>query len=663
MRPLLSVLKGLSFVLVPLGLTVLPRLAAAADVIFDHLAPSTIKLDGKTKEWPGSTPGSETIKSGKMTATFYAGYDDSGIWVGADVNKDGTVSRTSSFGPNEDCVSLVIAFPSTGVSKGAGASEYTAYEVGFYAGVPGSSAGVVKMRAGPGAGKTIAGSQIVEAPIKKGGYAVEGFVPWSAFPEAKKVRSGLRGALRAYDGNTSSIVAIKATGSGSVDSPSSLGFLLIEPEQSIPSALAAKKLTWKDFAFDVHADLAGDGTAERALFLGRNAFVFGPTYKEGKQYLQMDAGADVVGVEARDVTGDGKADLLVTTRIKTGGTTREALVVYSLTGGTKGAETPVRAFTHETLVDSGTGNVLKDSVVFAGGKKPTATVTYLPAKGWDVNSYKEPIVSDIDPILFPWGTVKERVFSLAGNVFVKDKEVAQKGTAPAATTTPTSGTSTTTAGTTSTPAPVGDGALVAFKAYRKDKGLPADAAAKIDVPATIAPGKKGRAALFGRDLVLAIGGTETGYAVITMSRFANEKDIFEITAKDLTGDGRDELIVRGVIRGKLTGPSGEKEVLREVLSVYQPKAAGAGLGIHGVFNAEIARAIGTDRVDASLRIVTAKGTTPGKIELGKGTAKGWTEKTYPFGTETANAQLEPLILPWGKETTVTYSWTGEKFDR
>jgi hypothetical protein len=636
-----------SSILFALGLSLfLPRAARAADVIFDHLAPGTIKMDGKIKDFPGTTAASETIKAGKASASFVAGYDDQGIWLGGEVVKDGGVGRTGSFGPNEDCISLVLGIPKNGVGKG---SELAAvHEIGVYAGVPGSSAGIVKFRAGPLSGKTVDGAKVIEAPRKGGGYSVEAFVPWSAIPEAKKVRAGLRGALRMYEGDGTTLRAIKASGPGSVESPSQLGYLLIEPEQSLPQALAQKKQTWKDVTFEVSADMTGDAVNERAMFVGRMLYVLGPGFQGGKQWLVMDAGADVVAVDTRDVTGDGKDDLLLTTRIKAG-TTREAIVVYSLASGT-----PKMVFGHETLVESG-ANALRDKIEWKGGKKPSVSITYLAPKGWTVDSYKEPIASDLDPILWPWGPVKERTFVWNGGIFAKDKEIAQKAqtpTAPAQPATPTE--------PKPVPiAPAGDLVAGAFKQYAKDKGV--EASPRLETDAVMVPGKKGRAALFQRDLVVATG--DGGYAVISMQRFTNEKDIKEITAKDLTGDGRDELIVRGLLRAKLTGAGVEKEVLREVMLVYSPKPAGKGLALVPVLGVETGRTVGNDYVDSNFRIVTAKGTTPGKIEIMKGSAKGFSASNWPFNKESPTPGLEPILLPWGKEPSITYAWNGELFAR
>lgn len=627
----------------------LSRRARAADIELDHFAPGAIKMDGKIggKEWPGVTPADVAIKAGKAKATIHAGYDDDGVWIAATVDKDGPIVRTPSFGDDEDCVSLVIAFPKTGIGKPAAA--YSAYEVGFYAGIPGSSAGAVKMRS---SGATIAGGKIVEAPRKAGGYTLEAFVPWSAFGEAKKTRAGMRGAVRVYDSGGSSIRAIKATSAGSVDDPSSLAWLYVEPEVSLPGAFASRKLAWKDLLWDVTADFVGDGTNERAIVVGRQLYFLGPTYKSGKQWLNVDFGQDVVALDAKDVTGDGKSELVVTLRTKASASTRDALFVDQFVG-TKGAETPKTIFSHETMVDGGGGKVLRDVVSLSS---KTIEVTYAAAKGWSAKDYDQPISTDVDPILFPWGTVKSATWVFKGGAFLKDKEVAQKGIAVSGNAATTSANATSTSTTSLPPLAKGDPALGALAQYKKDKGLSSSVEPRMQAVIAIGAGKKGRAALFGRDLVVT--SSDGTYAVVTMSRFASDKDVLEVKAQDVTGDGRDDVVVRGVVHAKLTGgPDGDQDVQREIVTLYAPKASGGGVSIAPVFSAEVARAIGSKRVDATF---TGGG---GKITLSKGTAIGWTSSTWPFSKETPTPGLEPLVLPWSSQSTVTYSWNGEKFVR
>ena len=627
-----------------------PHLARAADVVLDRLAPGAIKLDGKLYEWPGSTPASESIEGSGPTTTFYAGYDDQGLWIGAEVAKKGGVGRTSSFGANEDCVSLIVAFPKVGVWKGQ--PSLVAYEVGFYAGIPGASTGTVKHRAGPSAGKTIDAAKLFEANRKGGGYYLEGFVPWSAFPEAKTTRAGLRGALRVYDGDGRSLRGVRATSGGAVDAPERLGNLLTLAEQGLPADLAARRQTLRDASYEVIADLTGDAMYERALLFGRTLFVLGPAFKEGKQFVALDVGAEVLGLEARDVTGDAKSDLLFTTRVRAGSITREALGVWMLAG-----ERPARVFAHETAVLGASGEELRDRVSFSVAKgKATASVGYEPAKGWTVASYREPIAADVDPILWPWGSVKERSFSFSSATlsFVKDRETSQTPAAMPAASKPTA----TTAPVAAVIAPPPDTSAV-FRQYRKDRGVGAEVRARHVADVTVVTGRTGRVALYGRDLVVAIGGDNAGYAFAQMTRFASDKDILEVSVHDATGDGRDEIFVRGVVRATLTGGAVEQEVAREIVAVYTPRPSGSSVQLVPVLSVEVARAIGADRVEATLRVGSAKGT----IEVVRGAAKGWTQKTYPFGPEAPTVGLEPLLLPWAREPVVTYKWNGEKFTR
>ncbi len=628
-----------------------PRTAHAADVVLDRLSPGAVKVDGKLYEWPGSTPASEAVQGSGPTTTFYAGYDDQGIWVGAEVAKSGGVGRTASFGANEDCVSLVIAFPKAGVWKGQ--PPLVAYEVGFYAGVPGTSTGVVKMRGGPSTGKTLDAAKLAEATRKGGGYYLEGFVPWSAFPEGKATRAGLRGALRVYDGDGKQLRGVRATSAGSVDAPERLGHLLTLSEQALPGDLATRKLTLRDAAYEIVADLNGDATNERALLFGHTMFVLGPTFKEGKQYVALDVGADVIGLESRDVTGDGKADLLFTTRAKSPPTTREALAVWMMSG-----EKLQRVFAHETAVVGASGEELRDRVEFATVKgKATATIFYEAPKVWTVATYREPIATDVDPILWPWASVKDRTFafSTATLSFAKDHETSQTPTtAPPPATKPS--TSPTVVPTPKIPPP---DASAVFAQYRKDRGVGADVAARFVADVTVVTGRKGRVALYGRDLVVALGGDNAGYAFAQMTRFATKEDILEVSVRDATADGRDEIFVRGIVRAKLTGQGGDREVVREVVSVYTPKQAGSSVQLVPVLTIEVARAIAGDRVEAALRV----GATKGTIEIARGTAKGWTQKSYPFGAESPTPGLEPLLLPWASESVVVYKWNGEKFAR
>ncbi|GAC1525915.1 MAG: hypothetical protein NVS3B10_24530 [Polyangiales bacterium] len=91
--------------------------------------------------------------------------------------------------------------------------------------------------------------------------------------------------------------------------------------------------------------------------------------------------------------------------------------------------------------------------------------------------------------------------------------------------------------------------------------------------------------------------------------------------------------------------------------VYAPRLAGGGVAIAPVFSIEVARAMGPRRVEATWKV------GKGSITVGQGTAKGWTASSWPFAKESPTPGLEPLVLPWSTPSSITYTWSGEKFVR
>ena len=185
-----------------------------------------IKFDGVVQEWPARFPVKQPIQGvSKASLSVSVQYDDAKVYVGGEVS-DETFVRTARFGDAEDHASLILSIPSA-----SGAS--VAYEVGFYAGKPGDSAGSVRYLSGGHKGQVVPDSKIVEAPIA-GGYSFEAAFPWAALPEAVRVRVGMHGAARYYDIDApGGAAAIVATGPGDASSPAALPPLPTESEQSL----------------------------------------------------------------------------------------------------------------------------------------------------------------------------------------------------------------------------------------------------------------------------------------------------------------------------------------------------------------------------------------------------------------------------------------------
>jgi hypothetical protein len=170
-------------------------------------------------------------------------------------------------------------------------------------------------------------------------------------------------------------------------------------------------------------------------------------------------------------------------------------------------------------------------------------------------------------------------------------------------------------------------------------------------------GKKERILLVGRDIVVlgpAIQGGN-GYAKISLTQFADEKDITEVTTRDVTGDKGAEILVRGMRH--VQPPQGADRVDISALFIYRV----AGSSLQRIFSIETGREQGANRVQGQVQFVPAKGGKGFDIDSRPGAAKGWTDKTYPWPQDKPGGSIEPLLLPWGKIPSVRYSWNGTQY--
>jgi hypothetical protein len=576
---------------------------------------SPVKLDGLTKEWPSHVP----AKIGKAPGVQFAcgiQYDADKIYVMGEVAQ-------SSFVVGKDHATLTIAFP--------GASGSTA-NIDFFPGKPGESVGSVKLH-----GVDVGGSKIVEAPAKDG-YSFEASFPWSALPDARNVRVGLRGNCTYHDSS-----------GGTLSTSAGLAALPTSPELSLyenllgPNGLGAPKL-------EIYADLTGDAQKERIAVHDRYLTIVGAGYRGGKEYFYRNMGADLVKLDARDLTGDGKDDLVVRRKYSAGASEREWVEVWTFK-----SDEPETAFSHEVSVASSGKHVTNNLRI--GAKE--IEVGYDKAEGWDATSYREPTTSDFEPVILPWGAVKSQTYKWDGTKFAKLKEVAQTPVAP--------------------PPPVSTQSMIVkqiepptptvtkntnlkeatFEQYKKDQKVSPDTKPKVDFETNVdSEGKNERIVLIGRDIVIFGPAFKAGatYAFVTLSQFAHEGDIKEMNARDLTGDGAADLIVRGVRKVK----NGNEEVTLDMMFVYQVQNG----NITRVFGIETGREMAGKRIQGLAQLVPAKGGKGFDIVASPGKATGWTEKDYPWAQEQpGSGSVEPLLLPWGKIPSVRYSWSGTSFAR
>lgn len=606
-----------------------------------------VKIDGVLKEWGARAPMREAI-SGKtegLGLDVAVQYDDAKLYVGGEVT-DPKPTRSGKHDAGDDHVRFTLAFPS-----GRGALH--AYEIGLWAGKAGESAGAVKWLSGPQRGQDVAGAKIVESDTK-GGYAFEAAIPWASFAEARTMRVGLRAAFRYHDADGGGVVG---NGHGSVEKPSELPPLPTEAEQAVVDGLLAQKnLQGEAPKIDVYADVAGDERKERISVFGRFFTICGPGYRGGHQFFWREVAGDLAALEARDVTGRGKEDLVVRRRLATKGATHETVEVWSLAGG----DEPVAVFAQEAGVLSTDGKQRVTNAVRVSPKEIEVAVE--PAVGWDARSFKEGAPNDVEPVLLPWGTVKSRTFKYEGGRFAKATEVTQAGvdTSAPATNNPSPGPAQPLPRDLPTPAvkpAAADLGKQVLDAYYRDAGVAAGTKPRFDLEVNVeGDGRPERVLLVGRDIVVLGPGFKggTGYARMTLSQFGDEKDVGELTARDVTGDGQAELLVRGVRHVAAT--TGEK-VDVEGLFIYQLK----GGGVQRVLAIETGRELAGKRVQGLVQFVPAKGGKGFDVDVRPGAAKGWTEKTYPWPQERPGGAMEPLLLPWGKVPSLRYTWNGSQF--
>ena len=615
-------------------------LADGTSLRADLVEGKSIRLDGVPKEWGGLVALSYTLRgrNAKPDLEARAGlaYDSTNLYVGADVTDD--VLR----GGGGDHLEVVIGFPGGATSA-----------VLLYPGDPGKTAGFA--RTGDGAG--VSGARVVEAP-RAGGWSLEAVVPWSAFPAARQVRVGLRGAIFLHDADSGTTVK-NVVGTAPSASYGALPPLNTEAEQSLHDGLLKEKSLRGAPRWNLIADVAGDPMKERVLVFDRYLVVLGSSFRKGSEYYYSDLGVDaanVIGCEVRDFAGNGQSDIVLRKRFGTAAKHREMVQVLHFGA----SEVPTTIFQHEVAVVTDAGAVVNEVSFVPDGPRTAIKISAGAARSFNGANYREPVETSWDPAILPWGAVSAQLYKLSGSAFARASEERQSVAAPVTSPAAAEG-----PGLPKAPPPPSASELMekVYDLYKRDRGV--SGRPRFDLATDVSgDGQNERVLLHDRDVVIFGKGFKggTGYTFLTLQQFASPSDITEVTARDLSGDGKAEILVKGVVHA--TGPGsrwgqgpqtpGGDRVDREVLLVFQV----ANESIKRVFAAEIGRAIGRKRINGSVRF------GGGGIELAPGNAVEWTAATYPFTQESGPVGgLEPLLLPWGGAAAVRYRWSGGAFNR
>ncbi|HEY3253985.1 MAG TPA: hypothetical protein VGJ91_08565 [Polyangiaceae bacterium] len=628
----------------------LPALAGGRMIVAEPMQGEKVRIDGDLREWPNKmTELGDTLAGsggGDPRAAVTIGYDDLSLYIVLKIF-DKRIVRSAAAGANEDHATLSLAFP-----RGR---EFNTYEVELYPGNPGKVAGVVKLK-----GAALPSAKIVEAP-SEGGLHVEAQIPWAAFPEAAKVRVGLRAAVSYTDADASgSISGVISTASGR--SGKALPPLLLEAEEGLESQLLKPK-GLVNAAREAFGNVSGDAMYERVAVFGDSLAIVGPHYRGGKEFYFADLGVKDASMVTRlsllDFDGDGRDEIVIQKRIGAPDKYREIVTVTKV-----GADdTPYQAFAQEVGIKTADGKI-ENRVSL---KNNALEVAQGESEGFDPATYAEVTPSDMGSALLPWESVGSRTFKWVGKGFEQAEQTPftpKGGSSPKAAKSSKKGRRTGAARAEEPPpppaprAPSSDELLDrVYALYRKDRGV-GGGKPSFDFVTDVA-GDRGpeRVLVHGKDLVVFGKGFRQGlsYAFITIG-VTDPKDVIDVTARDLTGDGKAEIIVRAVLHAKASKALGGDIVERRALMVYGIKDD----ALARVFAAETSRAVGDNEVLGAVAF------EPGKrgldIELRPARALGWTEKSYPFPPDTTTAGgLEPLLLPWGDAGKRRYHWDGNAY--
>jgi hypothetical protein len=628
---------------------VLPALAGGGGhvIVAEPMEGEKVRIDGDLREWPNKmTELGETLSGSGGHASTTVAYDEANLYVVLKLS-DRRIVRTAAAGETEDHASLLLAFPH--------GHEFNTYELELFPGNPGKVAGVVKLRGSP-----VSGAKIVEAP-SKGGLSVEAQIPWSTFPDAAKVRVGLRAAVTYTDsdspGSISSVISTAPGRSGRALPP-----LLLESEEGLESNLLKPKGLSAP-SREAYGNVSGDAMYERVAVFGDALAIVGPHFRGGKEFFFADLGVKdgnmVTRLELVDFDGDGHEEIVIQKRIGTPEKYREIVTVTKV--GTD--DTPYQAFAQEVGIKTPDGKI-ENHVSFKNG---AIEVSQGESEGFDPATYAEVTPSDMGSALLPWESVGSRTFKWQGKGFEQTEETPftpkSAGGSGKVAKRHKKGRKSRAAKSDEPPpppvprAPTSDELLDrVYALYRKDRGAFGKPSFDFvtDVAGDRAPE---RVLIHGKDIVVFGKGFRNGlsYAFITIG-VNDPKDIVDATARDLTGDGKAEIIVRAVLHAKASKALGGDMVERRALMIYGIKDD----ALVRLFGAETSRAVGDNQVLGAVAFEPGKHGTD--IELRPARALGWTEQTYPFPADTTTAGgLEPLLLPWGDAGKRSYHWSGSAY--
>lgn len=615
------------------------------------------RIDGALRDWRGAPftalGSAETVLEGRAawrgahdaSARVSLLWDPQTLFVAVDVRDDRFV-RTARPGVREDAIVLTIAVPVDG-------GRFRATDVWLFAGIPGQSRAVLATSPVGGRPSPVARAQIVEEPVE-GGYALEAAIPWSLVGVTELNRAEARAAVRMLDVDSEARPTVETVLGSARVGANALGELPAlrtgaDGGATLDAFLRSRDLAGAHPMHDLRGNVAGDARAERVVLVDRYLVVLGPGFREGRSFYFEDlpilGAAGVRSATLRDMDGDGHDDIVLVLRQQNELGSRDVYRVVSMAG-----ESPVVLFEAEIRKELRTGGVIENRVEVRG-RPLEIVISIARSSGVDAASWRESASRDSEPILLPWGEVRERRYRLTGGRFARSSETPNPQARSATAGTPASDAGARRAAPEA-PAPPGTAALIA--AFRREAGIDAREAPRFRREGNVAGDRQNEEVLvLGRNLVVVGPGFRggTGWLQVGLP-VVDPADVLDLRLVDLTGDGRAEMVLR-LRRTTRYGSSSESvEVSRELLYVQQIRGDASAR----LLAVEIARTQGTSSIRHDVRF--SREGAASRIEINARPATGWTRETWRF-TEDPSGGIEPLLLPW-ETRAIVYRWDGTR---
>lgn len=638
--------RRVSTCLVTCALLLVPSLASAAKsyLAVEPMTGKKVRIDGALLEWPGGfAPLDKKIQGSGASGEVLVGYDDQSLFIAAKL-KDGKIVRTAAAGAGEDHLTVEIRFPSA-------SGKAVVHRIDVYPGDPGKLPGVVKVD-----GKIVSGAEAVEAP-QEGGLVLEARLPWSALPEAKTVRVGLRGKISYTD--ASSVGQTRGVGSTSDQEGARMPALPLAAEFGLIEALLEPKNLSLVPNRESFGDVAGKSELEKVALYGHFLSITGPGYRDGTQFyfseLDVERAEQVTRLELLDVNGDGKSEILLQKKLGTDRAYREVLQVLQI-----GADdAPQAIFSHEVSLVTEKGRVENRVRISGSGANARIEIAQGKEQGFDPGSFNEPTIGGgVESAILPWQSVESRTYGWKGKGIALLEEKAGKPKVKSSSK-PSSSSSAPEVKAPPPPRPPTVDEMLdrVYALYKQDRGVKGKKPRFDFVTDVTGDDQTERVLVHDKDIVVFGKGFKQGlsYTFITMG-VKDAADVLQVTSRDLTGDGKAEILVHAVLKAKASAELGGDEVARQALFVYSV----LGESLTRVFAVETGRILEKNRVLGSVSF------TPGKrgvtIDVRPLRALGWTQKNYPFPEDQHPAGgLEPLLLPWGTVGPRHYEFDGSAF--